>query len=69
MNQLSGFLFGQLQPQYFVMPIAFAIFGYPILKAVLDDRPTRTIALATMKHEPWWMLSSYIPTFFIGTLI
>lgn len=67
----SGLLIGFSVPHLgFALP-AYAILGVPRLGSLSHDDPEykKPIGLRTVRHEPWWMLSSYIPTFFIGTLI
>ena len=61
----SGIVIGYTIPFLgWVLPL-YAIFGKPRLRSADEEKP---IGLKTIKHEPWWLLASYIPTFIIGVL-
>lgn len=55
------------RPEYFIWPVAFAFLGWPLIKAVTDVKPSKTVAARTVKHEPWWFLIPYTVLFLIVT--
>lgn len=64
----SGFVVGSFHDSMFasvasIILILYALFGHPRFESLAHDATEYGIGIRTVRHEPWWFLSSYVLTF------
>lgn len=54
-----------------ILLVTYAILGFPVFQSMNHDNPKykKTIGMRTIKHEPWWFISSYMAFFALAILL
>lgn len=66
-----GLLIGYSVPGLGPLLPLYAIVGRPRFHSLPHTHVEypRSIGLRTVRHEPWWALASYVPLYFVGTVV